>query len=206
MNKRLVVVDVDDVLLDLNKSVEKRAQEMGYFDYCSENIKTYSLNKGIDTTLLSENQRNLEDTLGCPRGLILELYKDLRCFADAKFTPNMRDGLKLLSKNFSTLIYTSSWSFDIARFKLNLFEEICSDLDLSYAFGVGTDKPVFKDVFAVFEDSLPNLLDYDSITKKILVDRPQNCELFNKNLLCQLENLVRVENFYSGVQHLLKEV
>lgn len=204
MSKKLVIIDMDDVLINVNKSVEKVIREMGYTNYSVDNIKTYDLNKSIDVRLLPDSIKDLEDNgLGCPRGLILELYKDLKSFVNADMVYKMVDGLTLLSSKFPTLIYTSSWSYDVVRYKLNFFEDLCSNLDLSYTFGVGLFKPAFKDVYAVFEDSLPNLQGYDSDVIKVLVNRPQNCELFNKELILSLDNLVRVENFYSGVEYLI---
>ena len=40
MKKELVVVDVDDVLINLNKSVERRVNSLGYLAFKAENIKT----------------------------------------------------------------------------------------------------------------------------------------------------------------------
>lgn len=205
MSKDLVIVDVDDVLLDLNKSVARRLRSMGYTFCSEENFVTYDLNKSIDISMLPLNNRNLmSNGLGCPRELILSCYKDVESFKGASLTDNFYKGLKLLSENFNVLVHTNSFSLQIVKFKIDLFERLCSDLDLNFSFCVGDDKPHYEDVFAVFEDCVENLLKYSDDSLKILVDKPHNRELFNHDKLCEVKNLQRVENFYDGVQYLLR--
>lgn len=206
MKSRLVIVDVDDVLIDLNKNIKKRINKMGYTDYKVENIKTYDLNKDINVSMLPEKQRSFMDNgLGCPRELILSCYSDVESFYYAPIVKNAYEGLKLLSDKFDVLIHTSSYNMNIIRFKMDLFESKFKNLRLDYNFCCGKEKPAFNNVFAVFEDSIPNIVKYDDETIKLLVDRPQNCELFNNDLLSKVKNINRVENFYTGVQYLLKE-
>ena len=206
MKKELVVVDVDDVLINLNKSVERRVNSLGYLAFKAENIKTYDLNKSVDVSMLLEGKRKLMDNgLGCPRDLIMRCYNDVRVFEDAELVENFYDGLKLLSENFNVLIHTSNFNLDIVRFKISLFQKYCSNLDLSYNFCVGSDKPAFPDAYAVFEDCVGNTIKYSESCKKILVDRPHNSELFNKESFSLVKNLQRVKNFYEGVEYLIKE-
>ena len=91
MKSRLVIVDVDDVLIDLNKNIEKRINKMGYTDYKVENIKTYDLNKDINVSMLPEKQRSfMGNGLGCPRELILSYYSDVESFYYAPIVKRMK--------------------------------------------------------------------------------------------------------------------
>lgn len=206
MNKNLVIIDVDDVLIDLNKSVERRINSLGYLAFKAENVKTYDLNKSVDVSMLPESNRKLMDNgLGCPRDLIMRCYNDVKVFENAELEENFYDGLKLLSENFNVLIHTNNFNLEIVRFKIDLFQKYCNNLDLNYNFCVGSDKPAFSDVYAVFEDCIGNTIKYSDSCKKILVDKPHNSELFNKESFSVVKNLQRVKNFYEGVEYLIKE-
>ena len=206
MSKDLVIVDVDDVLINLSKSVERRVNSVGYPAFKAENVKTYDLNKSVDVSMLPESKRKLMDNgLGCPRDLIMRCYNDVKVFENAELEENFYDGLKLLSENFHVLIHTNNFNLEIVRFKIDLFQKYCSNLDLDYNFCVGSDKPAFANVYAVFEDCIGNTIKYSDSCKKILVDKPHNSELFNKESFSVVKNLQRVKNFYEGVEYLLKE-
>lgn len=206
MSKELVIVDVDDVLLELNASVVDRINKMGYPDLKVENIVSFDLNKSIDVFMLPVSQQGLQDNgLGCPRDLIMQCYSEVESFAHASLTENFYEGLKLLSEEFNTLIHTNNFNLEIAKFKIELFERLCSDLDLNFNFCVGKDKPAFTNVYAVFEDCVGNIVKYSDSCRKILIDRTHNRELFNGKLLSEATNLHRAKNFYDGVEYLLKE-
>lgn len=206
MDKPLVIVDVDDVLIDLNDSVADYLS-VSYKNFKSSNIVTFDLNKSIDTAKLPPYQRGYTDNgLGCPRSEILSAYTCVDIFRNAKIVNNAYEGLKLLSEHFNVVIHTNNLSLEIAKFKIELLMSISGGLDIAYNICVGKEKPVFENVYAVFEDCVDNIVKYNDDCKKILIDRPHNRELFNGNKLSEAKNITRVENFYSGVQYLLKEI
>ena len=202
-----VVVDVDDVLIDLNKSVEKKLQRKGYKDFSVNNIYTYDLNKSIDITQLPPSKQELVDNgLGCYRGYILDCYRDVDVFNTACICKNAINGMKVLASNFNVIINSLSCTSSICSYKLSLYDRYFNYPNVGCNLMVGVSKPIFSEAFAVFDDSIEELLRYSDNTIKILVDRPQNRELFNKNKLSQCKNLVRVKNFYNGVQFLVEKL
>lgn len=206
MDKQLVIVDVDDVLINLNDSVADYLS-VSYKNFKSSNIVTFDLNKSIDTAKLPPYQRGyIDNGLGCPRSKILSAYTCVDIFRNAKIANNVYEGLKLLSEHFNVVIHTNNFSLEIAQFKIELLMSISDGLDIAYSICVGKEKPVFENVYAVFEDCVDNIVKYSDDCKKILIDRPHNRELFNGNKLSEAKNITRVENFYSGVQYLLKEI
>lgn len=205
--KPRVIIDVDDVLLELNLHVAEQVRQMGYPDFRVENILTYDLNKSLDNSCLPRHQMSLMDNgLGCPRDLILSLYRDPNIFKTVPLTCRFEEGLKLLTENFEVIINSNNFTLDIIEEKLKLFKHFCKDLDLQYNFCISSDKPLFNEVYAVFEDNIENLKLYSDDCIKLLVDRPQNQELYNRELLNEIKNLHRVENFYAGVKKLAEEL
>lgn len=205
--KPRVIIDVDDVLLELNPHVAEQVRQMGYLDFRVENILTYDLNKSLNKSCLPRHQRSLMDNgLGCPRDLILSLYRDPNIFKTVPLTCGFHKGLKLLTEKFEVVINSNNFSIDIVEEKLKLFKHFCKDLDLQYNFCISNDKPLFNNVYAVFEDSIGNLKIYPDGCIKLLVDRPQNQELYNGELLIEIKNLYRVDSFYAGVKKLIEEL
>lgn len=205
--KPRVIIDVDDVLLELNLHVAEQVRQMGYPDFQVENILTYDLNKTLDKSCLPEHQRDLMDNgLGCSRDLILSLYRDPNIFKTVPLTCRFEEGLKLLTEIFEVIINSNNFTLDIIEEKLKLFKHFCKDLDLQYNFCVSSDKPLFNDVYAVFEDNIENLKLYSDDCIKLLVDRPQNQERYNGKLLVGIKNLYRVDSFYAGVKKLVEEL
>lgn len=202
---KLVVVDVDDVLIDLNDSVADMLS-LNYKDFKSSNVVTFDLNKNISVEELPDYQKGfMANGLGCPRNVILNAYTCLDVFKNAKLTYKVREGLKLLSENFHTIIHTNNFSLEIAAFKIDLLKNLCSDLVMDYNICVGNNKPVFDNVYAVFEDCVGNIAKYSDDCKKYLINRPHNREVFNREALSIVKNLRRVENFYTGVKELVQE-
>lgn len=197
-----IVVDVDDVILELNKSVEMMIQHMGYPNFRMENILTYDLNSGVSVEDLSEMQRNLMDNgLGCPRNLILQCYSNLFAFQNAKISENAILALKMLSEKNEVLIQTVSYSLPIASFKVSMFERL--NLPLKYEFCIGTDKKVHEDADWVIDDSLEVLSGY-SKCNKIVIDKPYNRERFNARLIKGQSNLIRVSSLYESCCYILR--
>ena len=101
MDKQLVIVDVDDVLINLNDSVADYLS-VSYKNFKSSNIVTFDLNKSIDTAKLPSYQRGyIDNGLGCPRSEILSAYTYVDIFRNAKIVNNAYEGLKLLSEHFN---------------------------------------------------------------------------------------------------------
>lgn len=205
MDKKLVIVDVDDVLIDLNDSVADLLS-IEYKNFNVENIVTFDLNKNIDIKKLTPSHRGyIDNGLGCPRERILSMYTNLYAFENAKITDNAYEGIKLLSEYFDVVVHTNNFSLEIAEFKIKLLRSLFENINISYSICIGKEKPAFENVFAVFEDCIGNIVKYSDSCRKILIDRPHNREVFNGKSLSEAKNLVRVENFYTGVELLLKE-
>ena len=201
-----IIVDMDDVLIDLNGQVEKEVQAMGYSDFKVENILTYDLNKSIIHENLPIHQKLLQDHgLGCPREVIIEKYGDINVFkkcCDISYD-NMK-ALKKLSEKYNVVIHTLSFNSDILFHKAEYLTSVLRDFKIAYSFALGSIKLGYNgDVIAVFEDCLENLTCYNDTTKKLLIDKPYNRDVYNSHLLSELSNIERVRSFSDGVKLLL---
>lgn len=204
----LVVVDIDDVLINLNESVQELLNKWGYEDFSVDNIYTYDLNKSIDISKLPVEKQKLSDNgLGCPRERILNCYSDSTAFIYASCTENMVKGMKLLSKHFDVVLNSTCSSPLTASTKADFYREYFGTIyNVTLNLSVRRIKPVFDDCYAVFDDCVEELVRYPSETKKFIVNRPQNRDLFYKTLISQQSNIKRCENFYDGVKKLVEEV
>lgn len=183
--KKKVVVDCDDVLLLLNESVE---------EYLKFQYPNYSISKIHNFAL--------DGDIGCPKSEVLKAYGNVLVFTHADLTFKLYAGLKLLCDKYDVIISTNNLNLDIIKFKIDLFQKILGDLQLTYWFSC-KKKSVCQEAYAVFEDCLENMLEYSPSSIKILIDKPYNQEAYNGVVIKQLNNLCRCKNFYAGVQYLL---
>lgn len=183
--KKKVVVDCDDVLLLLNESVEEYLK-IRYPDYSMSKIHNFALDGDI----------------GCPKSEVLKAYGNPIVFVHAGLTFKFYDALELLCNKYDVIISTNNLNLSIIKYKIELFQRIFNDLELTYWFSC-KKKPVCQEAYAVFEDCLENMLEYSPDSIKVLIDKPYNQESYNGVVIKQLSNLCRCKNFYAGVQYLL---
>lgn len=207
MGKKLVLVDMDDVLINLNETAVVSLNEKGYSELSLDNIVTFSLNKDIDVSMLPQEKQKIPyNGLGCPREALLQEYSDYKLFEVSSFYEGVYDAMRRLCEKFNVCIHTHCFNNAIAVVKIEKLDSMFSGLDLIVNLCIGRQKLSFSEPYAVFEDCAENLVKYDSSCRKFLLDKPWNCELFNSELLSGIDNMTRVKNFVEGVNLFLSEV
>ena len=190
MSKKVVVVDVDDVLYGLNEALESVLKDK-YPKYSRENVKTWKFNSDLSDESKQALGIDLKDQtngLGVP---LEDIYFRLHTTSLFRHESDFRYDIprfKELCDKCEVVISTSGTTIDICKFKVAMLNSflnelgakacisvhLCSDYVTEYiADGRSTYKQVRGSVpkpaiacDCVIEDSVDNLKRYDSKKSK----------------------------------------
>ena len=198
-----VEIDMDDVLLGTNLSLERKLHKLGYTDFKLENVKTYDFNKSLDKS-------DFDIDLGVPINVIMEQYRDIEVFRQAKFD---EDALRLMKEMCRTgryrfIVHTLSFTEEIDNFKSDYINNYFKLYSNVWFMGVNNkDKQALKNVDIVIEDCHLNLRDCSEGTVCYLVDKPYNQLKYNKycrDILLR-NNIIRVNSATEALEKIYSQ-
>ena len=234
LSKKIVVVDVDDVLYGLNEALESVLKDK-YPSYSRENVKTWKFNSDLSDECKLDLGIDLKDPtngLGVP---LEDIYFRLHTTSLFRHESDFRYAIprfKELCDKCEVVISTSGTTVDICKFKVAMLNSLLNELGVTACISVhmcaeyvseyvSDGKSVYKQARGsvpkpaitcdyVIEDSVDNLKRYDTTVSKFLVDKPYNqlsyCNEENVSFLIEPRNQVlRVSDINEAIDKILSE-
>lgn len=223
--KRIVVLDVDDVIYDLNGEVE-RVVSQKYPKFSFQNARTYNLNSTLTDEEKTSEGISLEDSwngLGAPKSCIMNQYASVESYRNARLYDIPR--LSELCRKCTVIFHTAGLTTDVCKFKIAKLNSLLNMLGVSACVSVqltgevvlvhvaeGDEEAVKERDFVakpalvcdyVVEDCIENLKGYSGCVR-LLVDKPYNQPKFYKHL--EDAYSVRVSSVNEAIDFILNEV
>lgn len=234
LSKKVVVVDVDDVLYGFNEALESVLKDK-YPKYSRENVKTWKFNSDLSDESKQSLGIDLKDQtngLGVP---LEDIYFRLNTTSLFRHESDFRYAIprfKELCDKCEVVISTSGTTVEICKFKVAMLNSFLNELGATACISVhmcseyvaeyvSDGKSVYKQVRGsvpkpaitcdcVIEDSVDNLKRFDSTVSKFLVDKPYNqlnyCKEEDVSFLIEPRNQVlRVSDVNEAIDKILSE-
>lgn len=222
---KIVVLDVDDVIYDLNGEVEKLVNK-DYPNFSFKNARTYSLNSDLTDEQKEEEGIPLDDPwngLGAPKSCIMNNYASVEPYRRAKLFDISKLGE--LCRKCTVIFHTAGMNVDVCKFKVAKLNSLLNNLGVKACVSVqltgsmvfvhvaeGDDEAVKERGFVpkpalvcdyVVEDSIENLKEYKNCVR-LLVDKPYNKSRFYSGSSHYYST--RVSSLNEAIEFILNEV
>ena len=225
--KKVVVLDVDDVIVDLNGRVEIEVSRK-YPDFSFERVFTYDFNKSLTAEckkLVGISEEDPWNGVGAPSEYILSKYGLVDSFRGVHLFDIPR--LAELCRKCDVVFHTSGVTVDVCKFKLAYLNALLDTLGVCACVSVEllgnmvyvnfqdtepqgvvdrcfVSKPALVCDF-VIEDCLGNLRGYSGC-RKFIVDKPWNNPTYNPSYNDVTSSSTRVANVNEAIDIILEMV
>lgn len=206
MDKKVVVLDLDSVVVNFDDALERHMWSLGYEHFTSNRCLTYDYNKTLE-----KPPKWLEDSTVCGdyflnanRAAIFAEFENVEFFEKIKVYQGLEERIRRLKDKYDIHFHTCANSRAVAEQKLSFIEKVFKGVNYRMSVTLGGFKPAFSDTFIVVEDCIGALRQYKGMsTQRILVDKPYNQLEHNQNIAEDFDGVTRVNSLSDYIDYLL---